>query len=236
MLLRLKNDAFHAQQCYELSWMLAYFIFDLTGEKMHEPDDIMDANGHGFWKKNVYGEPFYYTTIKTQKNILDRFLIDRPIRAGIIFEGITEQIVIEEILRAIRVDKERDGFFLYNAEGQSNIVKNLDALYDFTKSQDIENFLILDNDNHARKLEDQLKMKIKDENIYKWEKDFEFDNFGIDTVVYEINKILTGKEYSFQLSKEEIEDEMLKDDKVLMLTIKKILKNQNIHFDDVISS
>lgn len=79
-------------------------------------------------------------------------------------------------------------------------------------------------------------MKIKDENIYKWEKDFEFDNFGIDTVVYEINKILTGKEYSFQLSKEEIEDEMLKDDKVLMLTIKKILKNQNIHFDDVISS
>ena len=32
MLLKLKNDAIYAQKCYELSWMLANFIYDLTGE------------------------------------------------------------------------------------------------------------------------------------------------------------------------------------------------------------
>ena len=40
--------------------------------------------------------------------------MDRPFRAGFIFEGETEKIVIEEILRSLRVNKERDRFFLYN--------------------------------------------------------------------------------------------------------------------------
>ena len=40
--------------------------------------------------------------------------MDRPFRTGFIFEGETEKIVIDEILRALRVNKERDGFFLYN--------------------------------------------------------------------------------------------------------------------------
>ena len=39
--------------------------------------------------------------------------MDRPFRAGFIFEGETEKIVIDEI-RYLRVNKERDGFFLYN--------------------------------------------------------------------------------------------------------------------------
>ena len=114
MLLKLKNDAIYAQKCYELSWMLANFIYDLTGERVLKPDDIIDGNGYGAWKKGIYGDPFDYTTKKTQKSILDKFLVDRPFRTGFIFEGETEKIVIAEILRALRVNKERDGFFLYN--------------------------------------------------------------------------------------------------------------------------
>jgi hypothetical protein len=95
--------------------MLSQFIYELTGEKMYEPDDVMDSNGHGQWKYHIYGDPFDYTTTKTQKKILDAFLIDRLFRAGIIFEGDTEQAAIESILNALRIDKQRDGFFLYSS-------------------------------------------------------------------------------------------------------------------------
>ena len=193
MLLRLKSVAFQAQQCYQIAWMLANFIYDQTGEKMHEPDDIMDGDGHGAWKKQVYGDPFDYTTIKTQKEILDKFLIDRPFRAGIIFEGETEKIVIESILKSLRVNKERDGFFIYNAQGQSNIAQNLNALYDLANLEKIDLFIITDNDGDATKIKNKLSKKIKSKSIRIWKGDFEEDNFGVDAVLHEVNTKLKDR-------------------------------------------
>jgi len=189
MLLKLKNDAFYTQKCYELSWMLANFIYDLTGERVLKPDDIIDGNGYGAWKKGIYGDPFDYTTKKTQKSILDKFLVDRPFRAGIIFEGETEKVVIDEILRALRVNKERDGFFQYNAKGISNIVKNMIALYNLAKLEDISLFVILDNDNHAKtdKIRKVLEESFKLEAIKIWKHDFEYENFDFDQLLNEIN-------------------------------------------------
>lgn len=194
-LLRLKNEAFQAQQCYKLSWMLYKFILDLSGEKMFEPDDIMDGNGHGAWKKDVYGSPFNYNTRKTQKNILDIFLINRQFRAGIVFEGDTEEIVIESILRALDVDKKKDGLFLHNAEGQLNIGENLRAMYGLSSLENISLFIILDNDNKVKKIKEKLQKFMKTKSIKIWKGDFENDNFGVVRVLQEINKELKARNF-----------------------------------------
>lgn len=69
-------------------------------------------------EKEIYGEPFDYASKKTQKHILDSILVYRPFQIGIIFEGKSEQRAIELILHALRIDTERDGFFLFDAKGQ----------------------------------------------------------------------------------------------------------------------
>lgn len=71
----LKGEALLAQEYYDLAYMLGNFIFDLSGTRMLEPDDLWDGRS-GKWKPDVYGEPFDYRTKKTQNNILSRFLIE----------------------------------------------------------------------------------------------------------------------------------------------------------------
>jgi hypothetical protein len=233
--MKLKGTALYAQHCYQIAKMVYYFIYDLTGEKMYEPDDIMNGNGHGQWKSRVYGDPFDYTTKKTQKRILDIFLIDRPFRAGIVFEGDTEQVVIESILTALRVNKEKDGFFLYNARGQKNIIYNLKSLYDISKKEDIELFLILDNDERAACVKDELKNLINRQNIKIWKKDFEYDNFGIDTLVNNLNANLVTKGYRV-VSTSDIKQLLKKSNKVLMNVVSNAVFRENgVKLDDILS-
>ena len=42
-------------------------LFMILQEKVIEPDDIIDGNGHGAWKKGIYGDPFDYTRKKLKK-------------------------------------------------------------------------------------------------------------------------------------------------------------------------
>lgn len=234
MLLNLKKDALYAQMCYDLSWMLSNFIFDLSGQTMLEPDDLMDGNHHGEWKKKVYGDSFDYETKKTQKEILDKYLAYRPIKAGIIFEGETEEVVIDSILKAIRVDKVRNGFFTYNANGQSNIVSNLNALYDLANLENIVLFVILDNDEMAKKMKGILEKNIKLGNVTFWTGDFEYDNFGIDSVLAEVNVQLKERLMK-EINKKDVLSK-LNSANVLMSAIDTVCKEHNgIKIADVIS-
>lgn len=232
---KLKNNALYAQHCYQIARMLSFFIFDLSGEQVYEPDEIMDSM-HGQWKTKIFGSPFDYTTKKTQKNILDYFLIDRPFKLGIVFEGETEEVVIEAILKSLHVDKYRDGFFIFNARGISNIRKNLESLYSFSKLDDIELFLILDRDMEAEKIKDDLKMYTKDRKmIHTWRRDFEFDNFGIKEVLKFINEELESKKYP-PLSIVDVQNKIKGTDDVLMKVINDIFRKQNkINLAKVIS-
>lgn len=224
-LLRLKNEGFRAQQYYKLSWMLYNFIYDLSGEKMHEPDDIMDANGHGAWKKHVYGKPFNYKTKKTQKEILDVFLINRPFRAGLVFEGETEQTVIQSILNALGIDKSRSGLFLHNAEGQLNIGENMRAMYGLSSLENISLFIILDKDEKTKKIEKKIREFMKPNSIKIWKGDFEHHNFGIRRVVNEVNKEMEAR--NLQDIKLNQVSKKIKDSYSLMRSIEIICGEQN---------
>ena len=79
--------------------------------------------------------------------------------------------------------------FFYIIQGKSNIAKNMIALYNQTKLEDISLFVILDNDNHAKtdKIRKVLEESFKPEAIKIWKHDFEYENFNFDQLLNEIN-------------------------------------------------
>lgn len=107
-----------------------------------------------------------------------------------------------------------------------NIVQNLKLLYDFSKIEDIELFLILDNDNKANKTKNKLKNYIKAERIKIWQKDFEYDNFGTEEVLREVNKRL-GKLGLQPVEKEEVINKLNTSNYVLMHILELIAKKIN---------
>jgi hypothetical protein len=101
--LKLRDRALLAQDYYGYLFMLSRFIYDLSGKKMLDPDDVLDGE-EGQWKPRIFGEPFDYTTKKTQNQILKYFMHDSPFEMVIIVEGETEEKIIELILQARAVD------------------------------------------------------------------------------------------------------------------------------------
>jgi hypothetical protein len=222
-----------AQEYYDFAYMLGNFIFDLSGTKMLEPDDLWDGRS-GTWKPRIYGKPFDYKTKKTQNNILNKFLIERPFKLGIIVEGDTEEHVINLILDKIHVDNKRNGFFIHNAKGQGNIKENLRGLIHLSNLNEVRLFLILDDNIEADKIKEELKDFVNEDMIHKWKNDFEYDNFGIRPVVDTVNRILSIKGYN-PISLSEVEFELSKS-KVLMKVIKNIFERETKKgLEDVIS-
>jgi hypothetical protein len=229
----LKGEALLAQEYYDFAYMLGNFIFDLSGTKMLEPDDLWDGRS-GTWKPRIYGEPFDYKTKKTQNNILNKFLIERPFKLGIIVEGDTEEHVTNLILDKIHVDNKRNGFFIHNAKGQGNIKENLRGLFHLSNLNEVRLFLILDDNIEADKIKEELKDFVNEDMIHKWKNDFEYDNFGIRPVVDTVNRILSIKGYN-PISLSEVEFELSKG-KVLMKVIKNIFERETKKgLEDVIS-
>jgi hypothetical protein len=125
---KLEGRALLSQDYYTLAYMLSNFIYQLTGGKMLDPDDMNDGT-RGEWKKKIYGDPFDYDSRKTRNIILDNYLASRPFRLILVVEGGTEETIINLILEALAIDPDRDGFIIYDLVGQSNIKINLGTIY-----------------------------------------------------------------------------------------------------------
>ena len=70
------KGALQEQEYYKLARMVAFYIYDLTKEKMLDPDDYLDGV-EGKWKTDIYGKPFNYQSKETRIRILDNYLINR---------------------------------------------------------------------------------------------------------------------------------------------------------------
>lgn len=178
-----------SQDYYEFATMVSHFIHDLYDETVLEPDDL----GNDGWKERIFGAPFDYATKKTQNSILDYFLFNPPPNVAIVYEGSTEELIIKKILDALDVYLPKSGLLLHNAEGASNIESNFESFFKLAKEQEIDCFVIVDNDKKEI-VENFLRNgKIKTDMYIVWQNDFEFDNFGIDIVIAAVNEILTSK-------------------------------------------
>lgn len=235
---KLKGAARRAQEYYELARMVKYFIKDLTGEDMLDPDDKWDSN-HQNWKPRRYGNRFDYHDPKTQQLIRDDYFVDRPSLISIVFEGDTEEVVIEKIFELFMRDYEKAGYHLYNAEGSGNMgTKNLDGLIKLAKSNQMEVYLIIDNDANSKStLQQHRKLgNIKDDMFKIWDKDFEYDNFGPDLMISKVNEVLNTRGYNL-ISNEDVERRMATNRDVLMNAIANIVgkNNSGKKLDDILS-
>jgi hypothetical protein len=227
----LKNKALLAQEYYGYLFMVGQFIWDISHKKMPEPDDVCRSDS-GKWKERIYGEPFDYDTKKTQNQILKYFPVDRPIELVIVVEGETEEKVIELILEARGVDHERDGFFVYNIQGQDNLL-HLKPLFRVSQLIDITIFGMVDNDRNVNNKIQKMRQYArdlgyeKDIRIHIWDRDFETDNFGIDKVVSKVNQLLSEKGYS-KINPLEIESRMKSTGDALIKSVEKEIWRVNV--------
>lgn len=227
----LKNKALLAQEYYGYLFMVGQFIWDISHKKMPEPDDVCRSD-NGKWKERIYGEPFDYDTKKTQNQILKYFLVDKPIELVIIVEGETEEKVIELILEARGVHRESDGFFVYNIQGQNNLL-HLKPLFRVSQLIDITIFGMVDNDRNVNEKIQKMKQYArdlgyeKDIRIHIWDRDFETDNFGIEKVVCKVNQILYEKGYT-KIDPLEVESIMKKTGDALIKTVEKEIWRVNL--------
>jgi hypothetical protein len=209
---KLEGKALLSQDYYTLAYVLSNFIYQLTGEKMLDPDDMNDGT-MGVWKKKIYGDPFDYDSRKTRNIILDNYLANRPFRLILVVEGDTEETIINLILEALAIDPDRDGFIIHNLRGQSNIKINLGTIYYLASKDFIDVFTILDNDHEADEI--ITRFNIGTERYHKWERDFEYDNFGVEAVVKYVNFELKQRGLR-QISKNEVEKELSDTNKAMM--------------------
>lgn len=220
---KLEGKALLSQDYYTLAYMISNFIYELTGEKMLDPDDTNNGT-RGEWKKKIYDNPFDYDSRKTRNNILDNYLSSRPFRLILVVEGDTEETIINLILEALAIDPDRDGFIIHNLEGQSNIKINLGTIYYLANKDFIDVFTILDNDHDADEI--ITEYSIDTERYHKWDRDFEYDNFGVEATVKYVNYELKQMNLK-QLSKNKVEKELSSSNKAMMNIIEILIAREN---------
>src|SRR5215207_970046 len=233
---KLTDKALIAQEYYKLARMVALFLYDLTKEKMPDPDDQMDGSG-GTWKSEIYGEPFDYNNKQSQKRILDNYLVSRPYRIALIYEGDTEDFVIKSIFDALYVDQDRDGIFLHNAEGQGNIQHYMNSFAPLAKADEIDIFLILDRDMKWQDIVEDFKRQrfIKDNMYHIWQRDFESDNFEVGQVLDIVNIILKEKNQK-EIRKEDVIQKLSNPTIGLMKAVADVIWNvDQCKFSDLVS-
>ena len=206
---KLQNNAALAQEYYMISKILKVFLYDLTQKEMPDPDDICDGSG-GIWKEKVYGTEFKYYSKKTQKNIKDHYFIDPDYKTVLIIEGETEEFIINTLFKALRIDNRE--IVIFKIGGQGNFKWTKSALSIFTNPLDINTIIILDKDEDIEKIKSECdRIGILKKHLKIWDKDFEYDNFGIDKVVDMINDIVRRNNISLNGCIMEIDKSLIKE-------------------------
>ena len=220
----LEGDALTAQLYYGIIRMLAQFLYELTGEKMDEPDLFFDLI-RGEWKNDVYSNPFDYATRKTQRGIIRKFVGDHTTRLFILVEGDTEEKIIKKIFERLNISITDDGIHIIDCEGANNMAaKKLRETIRFANRDHIAMYVIADNEGNLKSQTKIMQGEIETAFGYHiWNTSFEEDNFGKRKVVALINSYL--QKYGQNLSYEEIDAEQ-KTGKALVKSIEKAYNNK----------
>jgi len=236
---KLRGKALLAQDYYEIVGILNFFLRDLTKEEQPDADDLVDGR-RGKWKNTYYGKKFDYKDPDIQKKIISDFLIVPIPKVVLLIEGDTEETVISILMNALGIIPENEGITIHNFGGTGGITAfNASAVLGIAKSQNVARYLIIDNDPEVEELVKELsdRLRLLDDNCYRiWEKDFEYDNFGVDYLVEGVNEKLMEKNL-LPIKTKAVEDRMVSHpEERLWKAVRNVcwMKNR-IEVDDVIS-
>jgi hypothetical protein len=172
-----------------------------------------------------------------KKAILDDYLEEPTLRCIILYEGRTEETVINQILEALYIDTRRQGIMLYNYEGTGGLGdRNVIGLLNMATRESMPVFVISDNDSGAFDNINHLVSigKLKPDMYYMWRGDFEQDNFGLSKVLDAVNQRLQDLEM-LTLLYDDIEKEM-HEGKLLMRAIDAVCNSKLYRkLEDIIS-
>jgi hypothetical protein len=219
---QLEGKALVSQDYYDFAAMVEDFIKDEFNEDVLSPDDLGNDN----WHERIFGSPFDYDSKKTQNAILDFYMIYPPQKVAIVYEGATEEYVINRILSALRIYLPTSGLSLHNADGADNLLTNFDSFFELAKKEQIDGFVILDQDKKSIAEELVRKGSVTEDMMVVWDNDFELENFGIEKTIEVINDTLKKKDAK-TISVNEIKSKLDGNNIMLMNAISDEVRKQN---------
>ncbi len=230
---RLKDDALFAQTLYSIAEMLSLFYYDLTGERL--PDASERGNE---WKERFYGEGVTENKLQYLEFIANMFHLNPKPHLILIVEGEGEEKHIPRLVEELwGIDFSTAGIEILNLKGIGGFVgrKNerygaLEKLIDSYHNRQTIVFLILDDENKAASVKKNLiraksklnpnRMVTKEEYIFLWNKNIEFDNFTPAEISLSMTSLAQGK-YIF--TEDEVREMMGKAGNPLLLLSKEKL-------------
>ncbi|CAG1021669.1 hypothetical protein DOJK_01145 [Patescibacteria group bacterium] len=213
----LKGKALFAQTLYSMEEMLRLFYKDLTGIKLHPPDESFN------WKKdNFYGEGVIQNELQYLEFLTNQYHLNPKSKLILVVEGNGEAEQFPRLAKELFGSSfPKLGIEIVNLQGIGSftgkkVIDRYGALErfidDYHRRQTIV-FIVLDKEGRVPQIKERLvrapskyhpKRKVtKGEYIHVWNKNIEFDNFTDDEIALAMTKLSEGR-YTFKL--EEVAD------------------------------
>ena len=232
---KLKDKALLAQTLYSMEQMLRLFYKDVTGDELRPPDELQER-----WKDRFYGDGVTQNELQYLEFLANEYHLNPRPNLILVVEGDGEAEQFPRLAKELLgYSFSRLGIEVFNLQGVGNLTakKGIEMFIDAYHHRQTIVFIIVDNEDRPTGIKKSLvqaktkyntKRRVtKDEYIYIWDKNIEFDNFSHKEIGQALT-ILSENRYLFQPS--EIADcepqSKTKKDK----TLKKLYK-ERVNYD-----
>lgn len=210
---KLKDKALLAQTLYSMEEMLRLFYEEVTGDRLHPPDESPN------WKKDkFYGEGVTQNELRYLEFLANQYHLNPRPKLILMVEGDGEYKEFPRLAQELfGYSLPQLGIEVVNIRGIGGFEGKKDRdrcgalerfIDDYHYRQTIV-FVILDKEGRVSKVKEQLlqatskyypKRKVtKDEYIHLWDKNIEFDNFSHGEIARAMTELCEGK-YPFKAS------------------------------------
>lgn len=202
---RLKDKALLAQTLYSMEHMLRLFYQDITAEKLRPPDELRER-----WKDRFYGDDVKQNELRYLEFLANQYHLNPRPNLILVVEGDGEAEQFPRLAKELLgCSFSRLGIEVLNLQGVGNLTgkKGIEMFIDAYHHRQTIVFIIVDNEGRPAGIKKRLvqaqskyntKRRVtKDEYIYIWDKNIEFDNFSHDEIAEAMTKLCEGR-YTFQ--------------------------------------
>lgn len=207
----LKGKALFAQTLYSMEEMLRLFYKDLTGIKLHSPDESFNSK-----KDNFYGEGVIQNELQYLEFLTNQYHLNPKPKLILVVEGNGEAEQFPRLAKELFGSSfPKLGIEIVNLQGIGSftgkkVIDRYGALErfidDYHRRQTIV-FIVLDKEGRVPQIKERLvqalskyhpKRKVtKVEYIHVWNKNIEFDNFTDGEIALAMTKLSEGR-YTFK--------------------------------------
>lgn len=206
---RLKGSALGAETMRAGALMLRFLHRDLYGEELPPPNEL-----HGTIITHVPELGARTDVRRYMELVVNRFDLNPAPKLTLFVEGDTEKAAVAEVFEKYfgapagthQIEIINLGGVDNATGGKADRFRAILRLIDYLHYHQTFTFLILDNENHARKLKEAAKVHMstlhrerfatRPEYIKVWKSSFEFDNFSNTEIAQAMNFVARGHRFA----------------------------------------